>query len=94
MQRALEKVSRFQPHTLLISLGLDTCAGDPTGTFRLQSDSFWRMGAAFAALRLPTVVVKEGGYRLDMLGAYITAFFQGLLAAPSEPPRLGNGPVE
>ncbi len=79
LQRALERVVQFQPETLLISLGLDTALGDPTGTFRLQRDSFWRMGAAFAALRLPTVVVQEGGYRLDTLGENVTAFFQGLL---------------
>lgn len=80
LHHALEKVSQYQPETLLISLGLDTYTGDPTGTFHLQTDSFERMGAAFAALRLPTVVVQEGGYRLDTLGANITAFFQGLLA--------------
>lgn len=76
---ALEKVNQFQADRLVISLGLDTCLGDPTGTFRLQRDAFWRMGAALAALRLPTVVVQEGGYRLDTLGENIVAFFQGFL---------------
>ena len=36
------------------------------------------MGAAIAALDLPTLVVMEGGYAVDALGANVAAFLDGM----------------
>jgi acetoin utilization deacetylase AcuC-like enzyme len=64
---ALAAVRRFAPDGVLVSLGVDTALEDPDG-FRLVGDDYSRIGAAIAALRLPTVVVQEGGYNLDVIG--------------------------
>jgi acetoin utilization deacetylase AcuC-like enzyme len=51
-----------------VSLGLDTFAGDPISGFELCSDDYIRVGEMLASLRLPTVLVLEGGYALDAIG--------------------------
>jgi len=76
---ARRKVRAFVPDTLLISLGVDTYIDDPVGGFRLQTDTFTRLGAAIAAFDLPTVVIQEGGYALSQLGQNVVSFLRGLL---------------
>ncbi|MCB0131658.1 MAG: histone deacetylase family protein [Caldilineaceae bacterium] len=76
---ALATVAAFAPDVLVISLGFDTFAGDPVGTFALTTESFQRIGAQCGRLGLPTVVVQEGGYARAALGANLTAFLTGLL---------------
>jgi acetoin utilization deacetylase AcuC-like enzyme len=36
------------------------------------------MGAAIATLELPSVVLQEGGYAVDALGANAVAFLDGI----------------
>lgn len=79
--KALTHVRAFVPDTLLVSLGVDTGAGDPTGTFLLESPDFHEIGRQIGCLGLPTAVIQEGGYRLDTLGQHVTAFLAGLQAA-------------
>jgi acetoin utilization deacetylase AcuC-like enzyme len=38
---------------------------------------FGRLGERIGALRLPTVIVQEGGYQLDTLDTKARAFFGG-----------------
>ncbi len=80
LDRALAAVAAYRPNVLLVSLGFDTAAGDPTGTFRLAPADFAAMAARIAALRLPAVVVQEGGYAVNRLGDLAIAFFRGWLA--------------
>jgi acetoin utilization deacetylase AcuC-like enzyme len=68
-----------------VALGLDPAKGDPTGTWTLAAADFRRNGAAIGALRLPTLVVQEGGYRTRSLGANARAFFQGLVEGTEAP---------
>ena len=39
------------------------------------------LGRRIAALGLPTLIVMEGGYAVDALGANVAAFLDGLLAS-------------
>jgi acetoin utilization deacetylase AcuC-like enzyme len=78
LDEALERVRLYVPDTLVISLGVDTAENDPLGTFRLTTDSFRKIGARLAALDLPTIVIQEGGYLYEQLGANVVAFLQGL----------------
>ncbi len=78
LQRALRRVARFQPRFLVVSLGLDTAKGDPTGTWTLLADDFEANGRMIGALRLPTLVVQEGGYSNRVLGINARHFFIGL----------------
>jgi acetoin utilization deacetylase AcuC-like enzyme len=79
LEQALSAIRHFAPDTLLISLGVDTEAGDPVGSFQLDQAAFGHIGAAFASLERPAVVIQEGGYLLPAIGANVVAFFQGLL---------------
>jgi acetoin utilization deacetylase AcuC-like enzyme len=62
-------VMRYRPDALVVSLGLDTFAGDPISSFALQADDFSRLGARLERLGLPTVFVLEGGYAASELGS-------------------------
>ncbi len=77
--KALQAVADFRPTFLVVALGLDTAAGDPCGTWSLAGDDSPRDGRLLGQLRLPTLVVQEGGYRLGTLGSNARSFFEGLL---------------
>ena len=65
---------------LVISLGFDTYHADPICNLALQTDDYARIGAAIAGLGMASVVVQEGGYAVEALGANAVAFL-GALAA-------------
>jgi acetoin utilization deacetylase AcuC-like enzyme len=67
LDRALSRIRDFGPDVLLVSLGLDTFAGDPICLFKITTEDYLRLGATLAGLRLPTMFVFEGGYNLDAL---------------------------
>ncbi|MFA9446972.1 histone deacetylase family protein [Egicoccus sp. AB-alg6-2] len=75
---ALEAITAFEPTTLVVSLGLDTTAEDPIGSLALTAAAYPRIGAALAALGLPTVVLQEGGYAIDRLGPSAAALLAPL----------------
>jgi acetoin utilization deacetylase AcuC-like enzyme/GNAT superfamily N-acetyltransferase len=78
LEKALGRIRRFKPSFLIVPLGLDTSQGDPTGTWSLKTADFEQNGRLIGALRLPTLVVQEGGYNTRKLGANARAFFIGL----------------
>jgi acetoin utilization deacetylase AcuC-like enzyme len=69
LDAACTTVMRYRPDALVVSLGLDTFAGDPISSFALQADDFSRLGARLERLGLPTVFVLEGGYAASELGS-------------------------
>ena len=78
LEQALTRIKRFRPSYLILLLGLDTAKGDPTGTWSLSSRDFYRNGNLIGGLKIPTLVVQEGGYRNRVLGTNARHFFQGL----------------
>ncbi|MEO5578361.1 MAG: histone deacetylase family protein [Sphingomicrobium sp.] len=77
IDQAIEWIGRFQPELLIVSFGADTYAGDPISHFALETGDYCPMGRAIAALGLPTLIVMEGGYAVDALGANVAAFLDG-----------------
>jgi len=77
---AVELVGRFRPAFLVVAFGADAHADDPIGGFALPTEYFGEMGAAVRRLGLPTAVVQEGGYNLDVLGGCVAAFLESLAA--------------
>ena len=63
---------------MVLALGLDVAKGDPTGTWQLSSADFEENGKMIGELRLPMLVVQEGGYRTRSLGINALSFFKGL----------------
>ncbi|MEQ9812560.1 MAG: histone deacetylase family protein [Azospirillaceae bacterium] len=78
LDRACAAIDRFGPDALVVSLGCDTYKEDPISRFRLETEDFTRMGARIGRLGRPTLVVMEGGYAVDALGANVAAFLKGL----------------
>ena len=77
LTQALEWIEDAGPELLIISYGVDTYAGDPISHFRLQTEDYTSMAKRIAGLGLPTLIVMEGGYAVDALGANVAAFLGG-----------------
>ena len=78
LEKALNRIRRFEPDFLVLCLGLDTAKGDPTGTLSLLPGDFENNGRMIAELGLPTLVVQEGGYKIPSLGLNAARFFMGI----------------
>ena len=77
LERALEWVAALDAQVLIVSYGADTFAGDPISHFELNTEDYAPMARSIAALGLPTLVVMEGGYAVDALGANVAEFLGG-----------------
>lgn len=77
LDKALDAVSAHAADMLIVSYGADTYAEDPISHFQLTREDYGLMGQRIAALGLPTLVVMEGGYAVDALGANVAAFLGG-----------------
>ncbi len=78
---ALDIVAAFSPQALVIALGLDAHEGDPFRGMSITTPGFRQIGVELGALKLPTVLVQEGGYLSDALGENLVAFLGGFQAA-------------
>jgi acetoin utilization deacetylase AcuC-like enzyme len=70
----------WTPELLLISAGFDSLAGDPLGGFTLEPEDItsWTTELRTRLPGCPVVAVLEGGYRLDLLAAGVTALVRAL----------------
>jgi acetoin utilization deacetylase AcuC-like enzyme len=75
---ALDRIRKFSPDALVVALGLDTFAGDPTTYFEITTTDFQRMGEAIGKLGLPTLTVLEGGYSVEWIGKNTVRFLTGI----------------
>ena len=78
---ALAWVSEHDAPTLVVSLGMDTYALDPIGSFKLTANGYTTMGRRVAELGRPTVILQEGGYHVADLGANVVAWLRGFASA-------------
>ena len=81
LQSGLAGIERFGADVLLVSLGLDAQENDPLGILSITTDGFARIAEAAAGLGLPTVIVQEGGYLCDELGANLVSFLNAFAGA-------------
>ena len=77
----LAKVRHFGAEAMVVALGLDAFAGDPFAGLAVTEGGFRRIAAKLATLRLPSVLVQEGGYLCPELGQNLVAFLEGFSAA-------------
>ena len=73
---ALDAIHEFAPSYLVVSAGFDIAEGDPVGGFGLTVAGVGEIGLRIRSLGLPAVIIQEGGYALDQLGAYAVAFLR------------------
>jgi len=77
LAEALTAIRRFGADFLVVSFGADTWEGDPISHFALRTPDYAVLAADIAALGLPSVIVMEGGYAVDALGANVAGFLSG-----------------
>jgi acetoin utilization deacetylase AcuC-like enzyme len=77
LARACEWLTQDRPELLVVSFGADTFEGDPISHFAIRTDDYAQLAARAASLAIPTLVVLEGGYAVEALGANVAAFLSG-----------------
>ena len=82
LDQALAAVAAVDPAVVVVSLGVDTYAGDPMCDLAVSTEGFGHCGRAVAALGRPLVVLQEGGYADDALGANVAAWLTGAVSSP------------
>ena len=78
---ALERIAKYAPDALIVSLGVDTFETDPISFFKLASPDFTTYGGDIAGLGLPTLFVMEGGYDIDEIGLNTVNVLEGFVGA-------------
>ena len=73
-ERLSSAVQRFQADALVLSAGWDAHQADPLSRLAVTTEGFRRIGEAWGKLRLPTVIVQEGGYSLEVIEDAAPAF--------------------
>ena len=81
LEAALVRIRAHAPDALVVALGLDASQTDPFGGLAVTTDGFARIAEAIAGLGLPSLLVQEGGYLSDELGANLAAFLGAFEAA-------------
>lgn len=78
LEVALAAVKNFGAGALVLSLGFDIYELDPQSKVAVTTAGFAALGERIRALRLPCVIVQEGGYHLESLQDNARAFFADL----------------
>jgi len=82
LAEALRMVVAFAPDApLVISAGFDTFERDPIGDLALRTADYEEIGRLIGGLGVPVVVLQEGGYAVDALGANALGLLTGLRGA-------------
>ena len=74
---ALDAIAAFAPGLLVVSFGADTWEDDPISHFALTTPDYALLARDIAMRGWPTVIVMEGGYAVDALGANVASFLAG-----------------
>lgn len=77
LARACNWLAEGAPELLVVSFGADTFEGDPISHFAIRTVDYAGLATRAAALGVPTLVILEGGYAVDALGANVAAFLSG-----------------
>ena len=77
VERLVEATQAHRSEALVVPLGVDAGAGDPNAPLAVTETGFREAGRRLGALGLPTVLVQEGGYVLDTIGALVRATLEG-----------------
>ena len=77
LTRAIDWLEKSAPDLLIVSYGADTHEADPISHFKLKITDYAPIGRRIASMNLPTLIVMEGGYAVDALGANVADFLSG-----------------
>lgn len=71
----VREIRDYYPDVLIISLGFDTHKEDPVGKFDLEDEDYARIAKQISKLKLPMLVVQEGGYNPKSNASAAVNFF-------------------
>lgn len=75
---ALDRIDAFGTDVIVVALGLDTHEDDPFQGLAVTTKGFQTIASTIAARNKPVLLVQEGGYVSDALGANLTSFLTGI----------------
>ena len=78
VDRLVEAARAHGSDALVVALGVDAGVDDPNSPLAVTEVGFREAGRRLGALGLPTVVVQEGGYVLETVGALVLAALEGI----------------
>jgi len=77
LKQAIDWLEKSAPDLLIVSYGADTHEADPISYFELKTSDYAPMARRIASMNLPTLIVMEGGYAVEALGANVAEFLSG-----------------
>ncbi|NDV86846.1 histone deacetylase family protein [Aurantimonas aggregata] len=81
VEKLAEAAERFGAEALVLSAGWDAHRDDPLSKLDVTTAAYPRVGKLLANMKLPTVIVQEGGYSLAAVAeaapAFVAAFQEG-----------------
>jgi len=94
LRGALGAIASFLPAYLVVSLGTDILSQDPVGGMGMSVPGFRALGEAVRGLDLQTLIVQEGGYAVEPMGACVAEFLApwGATATRAGAPGRGSRP--
>jgi acetoin utilization deacetylase AcuC-like enzyme len=81
LEGALEAVAAFAPEVVIVALGLDASEHDPLAFLAVTTAGFRRIGERLGQIAPPTLLVQEGGYLSEHLGANLQSILDGFECA-------------
>ena len=75
----IARLEAFRPEAVVVALGLDAHRDDPLAGMTLDTQDFTAVGRRLGRMRLPVVLVQEGGYPTEHLGNNLAAFMDGFM---------------
>jgi acetoin utilization deacetylase AcuC-like enzyme len=82
-RRLADAALAFGAEAIVLSAGWDAHHKDPLSKLAVTTGAFEAIGGIFGALKLPTVILQEGGYSLDAAGEAAPVFINAFRAARS-----------
>jgi len=77
LDQALGILEAFDPQALVIALGFDAYENDPFAGLAISTEGFGQVGRRIGALDRSAVLIQEGGYNVEDLGANLVGFLKG-----------------
>lgn len=79
LQKMNTLINKNSFNILIISLGFDIFRKDELGSFNLNVGDFKAIGQKiYKEIKLPTVIIQEGGYVVPLLGKMASKFLEGM----------------
>jgi acetoin utilization deacetylase AcuC-like enzyme len=94
VERLAEAATRFGAEALVVSAGWDAHRDDPLSKLNVTGEAYGRVGEILGGLRLPTVIVQEGGYSLAAVAEAAPNFVAAFRASSGFDVPLGHDSVD